>query len=166
MKNKVSKCVGILLKVRTYLSRKCLLDSFAYPYLIYCVELWGHSNDSVLHPLFLLHKKIIRIIAFSPFLAHTHLIFLKLNLLPLCKVVIQRMRIFMYKLMNNMMLAALDYLIIRNNDIHQYNTRQCYQLHGTSPTCKSVVHSCSTRSFQIWNAMSKDLGVIIDDKLK
>ena len=55
--------------------------------------------------------------------------------------------------MNNMLPAALDYLMIRNNDIHQYNTRQRYQLHGTRPTYKSVVHSFSTRSFQIWNAM-------------
>ena len=47
--------------------------------------------------------------------------------------------------MNDMLPAALDYLIIRNNDIHQ--------LHGTRPTCKSVVHRFSTRSFQIWNAM-------------
>ena len=57
VKNKVSKCVGILFKARTNLSRKCLLDvyhSFAYPYLTYCVELWGHSNDTVLRPLFLL----------------------------------------------------------------------------------------------------------------
>ena len=47
------------------------------------------------------------------------------------------MRIFMYKLMNNMLLAALDYLIIRNNDIHQYNTR-----HVTNymVTCKSLVN--------------------------
>ena len=41
----------------------------------------------------------------------------------------------MYKLMNTMLPTALDYLIIRNNDIHQYNTRavtrQRYQLHGT-----------------------------------
>ena len=45
VKNKVSKCVGILFKARTYTSRKRLLElyhSFAYPYLIYCVELWGH----------------------------------------------------------------------------------------------------------------------------
>ena len=29
-----------------------------------------------------------------------------------------------------------------------------YMVVGTRPTCKSVVHSFSTRSFQIWNAMS------------
>ena len=157
VKNKVSKCVGILLKAGTYLSRKCLLNlyhAFAYPYLIYCVKLWGHSSDTILRPLFLVQKKVVRIITFSDFLAHTRPIFFKLNLLPLSKVILQRTSIFMYKLMNDMLPAALDYLIIRNNDIHQYNTRQKHQLHGTRPTCKSVVHSFSTRSFQIWNAMS------------
>ena len=36
-----------------------------------------------------------------------------------------------------------------------------YQLHGSRPTCKSVVHSISTRSFKIWNAISNviDLNV-------
>ena len=80
VKNIVSKSVGILLKARTYLSRKCLLDlyhAFADPYLIYCVELWGHSTDSILRPLFLVQKKIVRIITFSVFLAHTRPIFLK-----------------------------------------------------------------------------------------
>ena len=50
--------------------------------------------------------------------------------------------------MNNMLPAALDYLIIWNN------TRQNHQLQGTRLTSKSVVHSFRTKSFQIWNAMS------------
>ena len=55
-----------------------------------------------------------------------------------------------------MLPAALDYLIIKNNDFHPINTRQNHKLlvHGTRPTCKSVVHSFSTRSFHIWTAMS------------
>ena len=60
VKSKISKCVGILIKARPCLSRKCLLDlyySFAYPYLIYCVEIWGHAGDRLLHPLFLVQKK-------------------------------------------------------------------------------------------------------------
>ena len=61
------------MKARPCLTRKCLLYlyfSFAYPYLIYCVELWGHAGDRLLHPLFLVQKKIVRIITFSAFLAH------------------------------------------------------------------------------------------------
>ena len=48
------------MKARPSLTRKCLLDpyySFAYPYLIYCVELWGHAGDRLLYPLFLVQKK-------------------------------------------------------------------------------------------------------------
>ena len=59
------KCVGILKKARPCLTRKCLLDlyySFAFPYLIYCVEIWGDAGDRLLNPLFLVQKKIVRII--------------------------------------------------------------------------------------------------------
>ena len=41
VKNKVSKCVGIMYKARRYLSKNSLLNlyhSFVYPYLIYCIE--------------------------------------------------------------------------------------------------------------------------------
>ena len=61
VKNKVSKCVGILLKARTYLSRKCLLNlyhAFAYPYLSYCAELWCHSSDTILAQYFWYRKKL------------------------------------------------------------------------------------------------------------
>ena len=79
VKSKISKCVGILIKARPCLSRKCLLNlyySFAYPYLMYCVEIGGHADDTLLHPLFLVQKKIVRIITLSAFLTHTALIVL------------------------------------------------------------------------------------------
>ena len=123
------------MKARPSLTRKCLLDlyySFAYLYLIYCVELWGHAGDRLLHPLFLAQKKIVRIITFSAFLAHTAPIFQKLKLLPLCKIVLQRTSIFMFKLMNNMLPLAMNSLVVRNNDIHHHNTRQNHHI--------SVVH--------------------------
>ena len=69
VKSKISKCVGILMKARPSLTRKCLLI------IIYCVELWGHAGDRLLHPLFLVQKKIARIITFSAFLADTAPIF-------------------------------------------------------------------------------------------
>ena len=162
VKSKISKCVGILIKARPCLSRKCLLDlyySFAYPYLIYCVEIWGHAGDRLLHPLFLVQKKIVRIITFSAFLAHTAPIFYNLRLLPLNKIVLQRTSVFMFKLMNNMLPNAMNSLIVRNNDTHHYNTRQNHHLRGSRPTCKPVVNSFSNRSVQIWNAISSKLNV-------
>ena len=60
VKSKIFKCVRILMKARPNLTRRCLLNlyySFAYSYLIYCVELWGHAGDRLLHPLFLVQEK-------------------------------------------------------------------------------------------------------------
>ena len=67
VKSKISKYVVILMKARPCLTRKYFLDlyySFAYPYLIYCVELRGHAGDRLLLLLFLVQKKIVRIITF------------------------------------------------------------------------------------------------------
>ena len=150
VKSKISKCVGILLKARPCLTRKCLLDfyySFAYPYLIYCLKIWGHAGDRLINELFLVQKKIVRIITFSAFLAHTAPIFLKPRLLPLCKIVLQKISVFMYKLIKNMLILTMNSLVVRNNDIHHYNIRQNYHLRDSRPTCKTVVNSFT--SFQI-----------------
>ena len=45
IKNKISKGMGIIIKARKYLNRKSLLDlyhAFVYPYLTYCIEVWGN----------------------------------------------------------------------------------------------------------------------------
>ena len=62
IKNKISKGLGILIKARKYLNRRILLNlyyTFVYPYLIYCVEIWGNTCNIYLDPLTKLQKKII-----------------------------------------------------------------------------------------------------------
>ena len=87
VKNKISKGVGILFRARHLLCRSLinLYYSFVYPYLIYCIEAWGSACQTHLHPLLLTQKKVIRVITFSPYLAHTDPIFKHLNILPLNK---------------------------------------------------------------------------------
>ena len=75
VKNKVSKGLGIIFKARAVLDQQCLLtlyNSFVCPYLIYCIEIWGTASQIHLQPLFLAQKKVVRIITFSHYLAHTH----------------------------------------------------------------------------------------------
>ena len=43
--------------------------------------------------------------------------------------------------------------------IHHYNKIQNHYLRGSRPTCKPVVNSFSSRSVQIWNAMSSKLNI-------
>ena len=100
IKNKIAKGFGIILRARKFFNRKTLQNlyhSFIFPYLIYCVEIWGSASDAHLLPLILLQKKIVRVISFSPYLAHTKEIFLKLNILLFKDLVVHRIGIQMFK---------------------------------------------------------------------
>ena len=100
VKNKISKSLGILYKIRRYLDNTTLTNmyySFVFPYLIYCVEIWGSSHKSYLDPLVKIQKKCIRTIFFSEYLAPSEPLFQKLNILNFEKLVIQRISLMMFK---------------------------------------------------------------------
>lgn len=83
---KISKIIGIFYKLRNILPMKSLVDlyhSLIYPYLIYCNILWGKASDSYINQLFLLQKRLVRIITNSEFLAHTDPLFRSTEILKL-----------------------------------------------------------------------------------
>ena len=48
IKNEISKASGIVIKARKYLNKKSLVNlyhSFVFPYLTYCIEIWGNASD-------------------------------------------------------------------------------------------------------------------------
>ena len=62
IKNKISKGIGILCKARKILKPSTLLAmyySFIYPYLNYCIELWGSSSSKLFNSVFKLQKRVI-----------------------------------------------------------------------------------------------------------
>ena len=62
-----------------------LYHSFIYPYLTYCLEVWGGAGDVYLLSLFKLQKRVVRIIKSLPHRAHTEPLFLDLKLTRLHK---------------------------------------------------------------------------------
>ena len=89
VKNKVAKGIGIIRKASKLLNRKALLNlyhTFIFSYLIYSVEIWGCAKKTHLSPLYLLQKRIVRIITFSDKMAITDPIFKDLHVLPIDKL--------------------------------------------------------------------------------
>ena len=75
---KISKSIGIIYKSSFCLpktSLRSLYYSLVYPYLIYCVSVWGSTYQSNLNWIIVLQKKIIRIISKVSFDAHTGVFF-------------------------------------------------------------------------------------------
>ena len=98
--------------------------SYVYPYLTYSIEAWRCAMQTHFHPLFLLQKKIIRHITFSPYLAHTGPLFFNLQLLPLEKIFFSKVGLVMFKCSNNMLPNVISNLYIKNNnEIHSLFTR-------------------------------------------
>ena len=100
IKNKISKSIGILIKIRPYLDKVTLRNlyfTFVYPYLIYCVEVWGNACGTHLDPIIKIKKKCVRVITFSHYLEPTESLFKDLKILAFKKFVIQRILLLMFK---------------------------------------------------------------------
>ena len=65
IKNKISKSIGIIYKIRHYLDKRNLRNmyfTFIYPYLIYCIGIWGNTYETYLNPLIKIQKISIQTI--------------------------------------------------------------------------------------------------------
>ena len=76
--NKVSKLIGIFFKTRKILDTDTLVmlyNTLVKPYFTYCIIIWGNSFKSYLHRVEVLQKKLLRILTFSLYNAHTQPLF-------------------------------------------------------------------------------------------
>lgn len=97
---KVLKSVGIFNKVTNYLPERALVNlyySLVYPYLLYCILIWDGAYQTHLEPLFLLQKKIIRLITGGGYLDHTSPLFFRAKILKLKDVYVLMLSQFMYR---------------------------------------------------------------------
>ena len=75
---KIKRSIGILSKLRYFLSTKTLLSLYyalVVPFLSYCIIAWGNTYQTTLQPLFILQKKALRIITFSSYNEHSSPLF-------------------------------------------------------------------------------------------
>ena len=113
IKNKISKFIGILIKIRPYLDKVTLRNlyfTFVYPYLIYCVEVWGNACDTHLDPIIKIQKKCVRVITFSHYLEPSESLFKNLKFLAFKKILIQRILLLMCKHNIGIVPSLLHYL--------------------------------------------------------
>ena len=140
------KIIGIMYKARQFLTKKALLTcmlyhAYIFPYMTYCIEVWGCASQTQLNCLFLLQKKIIRIMNFSHYLAHTNPLFLTMEVLPLRKIFFYKVGLIMYSL--NLLPECIAHLYLRNDSIHEHNTRGCHELRVLPGAKTFSKHKCT-----------------------
>ena len=84
----------------------------------------AHTHKTYLTKLFISQKKMIRIITFSDYYAHTNPLFTKLKLLKLCEIYSYFMCICIYKYINSQLPSNIfDAFFTLTTSIHDYKTR-------------------------------------------
>ena len=102
----------------------CIVLLVCIPVLAVLYRSVGVVPQMYLLPFFRLQKKIIRTISFSKRKAHTYGIFKSLKLLNLDNIYLYKVLIFMYKYNQHLLPGIFLNMLNRNDDFHQYNTRQ------------------------------------------
>ena len=86
---KVSRYTPILYKLRRYLdtdSLKLMYHSMIYSNITYCISAWGAGSASVIGPLLVSQKAVIRAILGRPRFAHTGELYQQLKLLTIDQI--------------------------------------------------------------------------------
>ena len=164
IKNKVAKGIGIIRKAQKLLNKKALLNLYhtlIFPYLIYCVEIWGCAKKTHLSPLYLLQKRIVRIITFSDKMAHTNPIFKNLHVLPIDKLIHNRIGVFMYKIFYKLQPTIINNMYTQNLNVHTHNTRQKHHLHVSTGSSDFYTKSFYCSSILIWNDIMRNVDVSV-----
>ena len=102
--------------------------SFVYPYLDYCLEVWGKATESIVSKIFRLQKRAVRIISNKAWRAHTDPLFDELKILPLHKIYIYKIGTLMFKYRRDLLPTIFDNVFRMNSQIHSHNTRQLFHV--------------------------------------
>ena len=158
---KIAKSTGVILKARKLFNKDSLLmlyHALVYPYLTYCIHVWGSAYDTHKDRLVILQKKIVRIISGVPPLSHTAPLFMELKLLKLDELYFYSVSQFMYKYHLKWLPDIIDMFIV-NSDVHGYRTRQASHFH--IPHCKTNISKMFIKyqGSVSWNNLSSCIDV-------
>ena len=120
---KVSRAVGVMGRVRAYLSSKELLllyNALILPHLNYCAAVWGGAYKSKLNKIEILQKRAVRIIDNRPLLFPSNELFVKYKLLKAPDIVIQQNIVILLASLNDNLPSLISNLFKINRPL---NTR-------------------------------------------
>jgi len=152
--SKVAKSIGVLYALRDYAPENTMISlyySLVYPYLTYCNIVWCGTYDCHVEKLFLLQKKILRIITGAGYLDCTDVLFARTKILKLRDL---------YKYL----LCIHTYALTVSNDVtrpsHVYGTRNRDRVVPLYQRLTLCQHSVSYAGPSAWNDLPSELKTI------
>jgi hypothetical protein len=108
-----------------------LYCSLFLPYITYCVEVWGTTYKTNTNEIYILQKKMIRLIAKADKYAHTGVLFKNFHILKFYDLLNFKISLFMYKVNNNLMPRNVQSIF----NIHGLDDYYSLRSQGNFKTC-------------------------------
>ena len=121
---------GIIAKARFYLSSQTsmtLYYSIVYPFLTHCNVASSSTYCSNLDCIYLLQKRLVRVITKAHYLENTAPLFSQLKVLDIFSINSFSVATFMYSYHHNLLPSSFRDLFLSSNQVHQYETRLASQ---------------------------------------
>ncbi len=129
--------MGLMYKAKHVLPKSAMVSLYytlAYPYLMYCNEMWGCIQESKWQKLTIIQKTIIRMITNAHYLEHTNTRFDELGILKLADINKFISSVFMNKYEIKYLPKYFVGTFTKNQEVHHYNTRFAH--HAPVPLCR------------------------------
>ena len=145
VKGKMARAMGILYKCKKSLNQNTLLtlyNAFIYPYLNYCICVWGNTYQAYLKPLITLQNRAIRTVTNSNWDDSAEPLYKRVKALSLNKLHTYSVQLFVYKLQKGDVPPMFENFFVPNSSIHTHLTRQAINfrtpIHKTFQFYRSV----------------------------
>ena len=152
---KIAKGIGIILKARKVFDNETLFSLyytlFIYPYLNYCIHVWGKASDTHLHNLIFLQNKAIRIMNCIPPRTNVDNLYMMHNILSVKRLYSYNVGLFMYKYSNQLLPDVFNNLFSKHADVHDTRnapTQHVYVCYQETTGGQKTLSYCGAR---IWN---------------
>jgi len=163
LSKKISKSLGILYKLRYFMPQQALLILYytlIHPYFSYGIEAWHSTNSTLTDKIFVLQKKAIRAINNLSFNHSTNEYFKSNAILKLSEQFKYQILLYMHKTLHDGTSDLADTLSLRQEEVHQHNTRLKNNLVLPLFSRTKSQHSISYRGPVFWNALPANLKLI------
>ena len=163
LKNKISKSIGVLYRLRHAFTRTWMLllyKTLVLPYLNYCNIIWGAALSSVLTTLKILQKKALKVVLQLPQRSSSEYVFSLSKSLTIEGIHQVHIGIFMFKFANKLLPKCFWNKFVLNSELHTYSTRGAS--HYCCPKVRTAKYKTSLhyRGPLVWNYLPSDLKII------
>ena len=148
---KISRLIGIMARMRSFLSSKELLllyNTLILPHLSYCAVVWGSAYKSRQQKLILLQKRAVRVIDKKPYIFPSNNIFIKYRILKFSDLVCEQNIIVLLAFLNGNLPEIVSDMFRLNRPL---NTRAAEHFAIPFTRCNFRTFCLSLSAPKAWN---------------